>query len=91
MRLSYQVSTPEVKKAAGVTAYQADLETSFKMLADNGYDGAELMICEPAKIDADKIIRLSQQYSLPICMVCSGEVFGQDGLCFTDSDPARRA
>ena len=91
MRLSYQVSTPEVKKAAGVTAYQADLETSFKMLADNGYDGAELMICEPAKIDADKIIRLSQQYSLPICMVCSGEVFGQDGLCFTDPDPARRA
>lgn len=91
MRLSYQVSTPEVKRAAGVTAYQADLETSFKMLAENGYDGAELMICEPAKIDADKIISLSQQYSLPISMVCTGEIFGQDGLCFTDPDPARRA
>lgn len=91
MRLSYQISTPEVKRAPGVTAYQADLEASFRVLSENGYDGAELMVCEPAKIDADKIKELSRQYGLPISMVCSGEVFGQDGLCFTDPNPARRS
>lgn len=90
MRLSYQVATPEVKKGAGVTAYQGDLEESFKAVKQKGYDGVELMINDPSKIDVASINLLSEKYGLPISMVCTGEVFGQSGISFTDPDARRR-
>lgn len=90
MKLCYQVSTPEVRFAPGVTAYQADLETSFQKLAECGYEGAELMVCDPVQIDAEMVKELSAKYHLEVPMVCTGEVFGQDGLCFSDPDDAKR-
>jgi sugar phosphate isomerase/epimerase len=91
MKLSYQVATPEVRPAPGVTAYQGDLEHAFARLKEEGYEGAELMVCDPAKVDAALMERLSARYGLAIPMVCTGEVFGQDGLSFSDPDPERRA
>ena len=90
MRLCYQVATPDVIPAPGVTAYQGDLEHSFARLRECGYEGAELMVCDPRKIDVEEVKRLSEKYGLEIPMVCTGEVFGQDGLCFSDPDNARR-
>lgn len=90
MKLCYQVSTPDVRPAPGVTAYQSDLETSFRRLKECGYEGAELMVCDPAKIDVEEVKRLSAKYGLEVPMVCTGEVFGQDGLSFSDPDDARR-
>ena len=90
MKLCYQVSTPEVHLAPGVTAYQADLETSFRTVAQCGYDGVELMVCDPVQIDAAHVKELASKYNLEVPMVCTGEVFGQDGLCFSDPDDVRR-
>jgi len=74
-----------------VTAYQGDLENAFARLKEEGYEGAELMVCDPAKVDAAQIERLSARYGLAVPMVCTGEVFGQDGLTFSDPDEERRA
>lgn len=90
MKLCYQIATPDVKLSPGVTSYQGDLERSFQNLKKCGYDGAELMVCNPKKIDAEEIKYLSEKYHLEIPMVCTGEVFGQDGLCFSDTDDERR-
>ena len=90
MKLCYQVSTPEVRPAPGVTAYQSDLETSFRRLKECGYEGAELMVANPALIDVKEVERLAKKYELDIPMVCSGEILGQDGLTFSDPDDARR-
>jgi sugar phosphate isomerase/epimerase len=90
MKLSYQVATPEVRIAPNVTAYQGDLEHSFASVKACGYQGVELMVCNPALVDREKIRRLMEKYALEVPMVCTGEVFGQDGLCFSDTDAARR-
>lgn len=90
MKLSYQVATPDVRPAPGVTAYQANLEDSFARLQQAGYNGAELMVCDPASIDCTLLERLRERYCLAIPMVCTGEVFGQDGLSFSDPDAQRR-
>ena len=90
MKLCYQIATPDVRRAPGVTAYQAPLEVSFRRLQECGYEGAELMVCDPAQVDAAQILRLSCKYGLPVPMVCTGEVFGQDGLSFNDQDDMRR-
>lgn len=90
MKLGYQISTPEVRRSDSVTAFQGELEASFRALKAIGYDGIELMVADPKKIDAETVNNLSSKYSLPVCMVCTGEVFGQEKLFFSDLDPIRR-
>lgn len=90
MRLCYQISTPEVKKAPGVTAYQADLEDSYKALLENGYEGVELMVDNPSMVDSSRIKELSDKYNLPVAMICTGEVFGQSGLTFNHPEEEKR-
>jgi len=87
MKLSYHVATPEVKILPSVTSYQGDLETSFKRLHEVGYEGAELMVCDPCKIDKAQLKALARKYSLEIPMVCTGEVFGQGAVSFSSTDP----
>lgn len=91
MKLAYQVSTPDVRPAPGVTAYQADLEHAFARLREEGYDGAELMVCNPGTIDAGHVEKLCRKHHLDVPMICTGEVFGQDRLSFSDPDDAIRA
>ncbi len=86
MRLCYQVATPDVAISPSVTAYQGDLEHAFLRLRDCGYEGAELMVCDPKKIDVPKLQALTQKYGLEIPMVCTGEVFGQGNVCFSHPD-----
>ena len=90
MRLCYQVATPDVRPDPGVTAYQGELEHAFFRLRECGYEGAELMVCDPGQIDAANLERLCARYGLEIPMVCTGEVFGQGHVCFSHPDPAIR-
>ena len=90
MKFAYQISTPDVNPAPNVTAYQSDLETSMRRLSEVGYDGAELMVCNPAAIDVAHLERLAQRYNLGIAMVCTGEVYGQDLLTLSSIDDAVR-
>lgn len=90
MKIAYQIATPDVRPAPGVTAYQGDMEEGFKLLQKYGYDGAELMVCNPVTVDADKVISLSENYCIEIPMVCTGEIFGQDGLSFSSLDDGVR-
>lgn len=90
MRLCYQVATPEVIPAPGVTAYQGDIEHAFARVKECGYEGVELMVCNPRQIDVPQLQRLCEKYDMEIPMVCTGEVFGQGGVCFSHPDPAVR-
>jgi len=90
MKLCYQVATPDVKIADSVTAYQGPLQKTFGDLAALGYDGVELMTIEPQKLDWNEVKRTAADLGLVVGLVCTGEVFGQLGLSFCDTDPARR-
>ena len=90
MRLCYQVATPEVIPAPGVTAYQGDIDHSFARVKECGYEGVELMVCDPRKIQVSQLSRLCEKYHLEIPMVCTGEVFGQGNVCFSHPNPAVR-
>ncbi|MBI3919857.1 MAG: sugar phosphate isomerase/epimerase [Armatimonadetes bacterium] len=89
VRLSYVLATPEVT-GAGVTAYRAPLERSFRRLADLGYDGAELMMKRPAENSVEEVLRLCDRHGLVVPVLCTGEVYGEDGLSFIDPDESVR-
>lgn len=90
MKLCYQVATPDVAIADSVTAYQGSLTKSFGDLAKLGYDGVELMTLDPDKLNWEEVKATAQENGLSVVLVCTGEVFGQLGLSFTDPDPAVR-
>lgn len=85
MRLCYQVATPDVAIADSVTAYQGSLEKSFYDLASFGYDGVELMTLNPSKLDWDFVRKEAEKNKLAVALVCTGEIFGQLGLSYTNS------
>ncbi|MDH7571222.1 MAG: sugar phosphate isomerase/epimerase family protein [Armatimonadota bacterium] len=90
MQLAYQVATPEVSNA-DVTAYRGDLRTAFARLSELGYHAVELMVRDPSRVDASQMAALAAEFKLPVVLVCTGEVFGEDGLSFTDPSAAVRA
>ena len=91
MRLCYQVATPDVAVSDDVTAYQGLLAESFRALAELGYDGVEFMTLNPSVLGVEEIKRLEEAYGLKVVLVCTGEIFGQLGLSYTDTDAERRA
>lgn len=91
MRLCYQVATPDVAIADSVTAYQGPIEKSLRELAADGFTGVEFMTLHPSELDLPKIKALTEELGLKVVLVCTGEIYGQLGLSFTDQDPARRA
>jgi len=77
MKIAYVVATPELKPGERVTALQGDLRESFRKLKERGYDGAELMVGDPQRVDRPLLRRLSQEFHLEIPVLCTGEIYGQ--------------
>lgn len=90
MRLCYQVATPDVAIADSVTAYQGPLEKSFGDLGKLGYDGVELMTLNPGELDWEEVKSTAEKNGLKVVLVCTGEIFGQLGLSYTNPDEAIR-
>ncbi len=85
MKLCYQVATPDVAIADTVTAYQGPLEKSFYELASLGYDGVELMTLNPSELNWDLVRKEADKNKLSVALICTGEIYGQLGLSYTDA------
>ena len=90
MKLCYQVATPDVKIDPSVTAFQGDLETSLQTLSSLGYDGVEFMTINPQSLDQPHVKALLEKYNLICSLVCTGEIYGQLQLSYSDPDENKR-
>jgi len=90
MLTAYQVATAEVH-TPNVTAYLGDPLAGIHLAAEIGYDGVELMMRDAAPNDADALARAAEAAGLQISMCCTGEVYGEDRISFTDPDASVRA
>ena len=84
MRLCYQAATPDVAEADSVTAYQGSLHRCFGDLGRLGYDGVELMTQNPGELDWKEVKETAERNGLSVVLVCTGEIFGQLGLSYTN-------
>ena len=89
MKLAYMYATPDVAPAR-VTAIQGPMEDVLLGLAAAGYAGVELLVCDPARIQRTALRDAIGASGLDVPAICTGEVYGQDGLSFADPDPAIR-
>lgn len=76
--------------AFSAIAPAGDLERSFFGLAQLGFAGVEIGIRDPLLVEAENLLRLAQRHGLAIAAIGTGQAFVDEGLSFSDPDPARR-
>jgi sugar phosphate isomerase/epimerase len=74
----------------GAVAFKGDLEANVARIAQLGYDGVELAIRDPTLVDADALLAVTEAHGLEIPAIGTGQAWGEEGLSFTDPDPAVR-
>jgi len=89
MKLSIVLSTHVARFQA--VAFKGDFEANVAKIAGLGYDGVELAIRDPKLVDADELIRIVSAHGLQIPAIGTGQAWGEEGLSYTDPDPAVRA
>jgi sugar phosphate isomerase/epimerase len=90
---------PDMKKSIVLsvqpTQFQAatisgGLKAGLAQIAALGYDGVELAIRDPKLVDADELVGLVGKHHLEVPAIGTGQAWGEEGLSFTDPDPAVR-
>lgn len=88
MRLSIVLSTHAAQFEAAT--FKGDFENNVANIAEMGYDGVELAIRDPKLVDVDELDRVVSRHNLRVPAIGTGQAWGEEGLSFTDSDPAVR-
>jgi len=90
MKLAFTIATPDTHDASMAAFRGGGLDQAFCTLSQLGYDGAELMVRNPAELDSAEIERLAAKYRLAIPAVSTGQLRKEDGLALNARDAALR-
>jgi sugar phosphate isomerase/epimerase len=88
MKLSVVLSTQAAQFQAAT--FKGDLETNLHQISAMGYDGVELAIRDPKLVDLDELEGITRSHNLKVPAIGTGQAWGEEGLSFTDPDPAVR-
>lgn len=88
MKLSIVLSTQPAQFQAAT--FKGDLEANLDRIAALGYAGVELAIRDPRLVDLDRLEQLVRIRRLSVPAIGTGQAWGEEGLSFTDPDPAVR-
>lgn len=89
MKLAFPIATADTADTA-MLALRGQIEANFSLLAKLGYGGTELMIRDPAQLDAAAIRRSAGDLGIVIGAVSTGQLRKEDGLSLCSPDEALR-
>ena len=76
MKFAISVKTPEIEKEAPLALFSGSFEQRLEKAAKNGYQGIELIVSDPSKLDAAQLLAQLDAYGLQPVAVATGFVFG---------------
>jgi sugar phosphate isomerase/epimerase len=88
MKLSIVLSTHAAQFEAAT--FKGDFNANIAKIADWGYEGVELAIRDPKMVDVDELDQVISTYGLKVPAIGTGQAWGEEGLSFTNDDPAIR-
>jgi len=88
MKIGTVVGMPDLEKPTLGLFQGTDLDKSLRGVAEVGFDGAELMLKNPAKLNSREVRRLLDRHRVELVGLCSGHVWGEDQLGLIGPDPA---
>jgi sugar phosphate isomerase/epimerase len=86
IKLAAMIGAPDLEQET-LAVYSGDLAAAFDKLAALGYDGVELMTKDPTQLDGVKIRHWLERNNLELAGLCTGHVYGEDGLGLVGPDP----
>ncbi|MFC2030245.1 5-keto-L-gluconate epimerase [Chloroflexota bacterium] len=88
LKLSIVLSTHSAQFQA--VAFKGDFEANVAKIANWGYDGVEVAIRDPKLVNAEELMGAVAAHGLEIPAIGTGQAWGEEGLSYTDPDPAIR-
>ncbi len=88
MNLSIVLSTQQTQFQAATLS--GAVEYNLAKIAALGYQGVELAVRDPQLVDVEALDALVKKYNLKVPAIGTGQAWGEEGLSFTDPDPAVR-
>jgi sugar phosphate isomerase/epimerase len=88
MSFSIVVTTAESRFSA--VAFRGDLADNLARVKRLGYQGVELSFRDPKTVDVAGLRVILEKNELPVVALATGRAWGEEGLSFTDRDPAVR-
>ncbi len=85
IKIASMVGGPDLEMPA-LAVYSGDLPTAFSKLSRLGYDGVELMIRRPDRLDGRLIRQWLEEARLELAGICTGALWGEDKLGLVGSD-----
>lgn len=79
IKISSMVGTPDLEQPT-LAPYQGDVASAFAKLAALGYDGVELMIKNPSRLNGHDLRHWLGENNLELAQICTGHVYGEDKL-----------
>jgi len=89
MKIAAMVGAPDLRQET-LAVYSGQLKPALEKLARLGYDGFELMTRKPLLLDGEYIRKCIEDIGLRLVGVCTGHVFGEDGLGLVGLDEIHR-
>lgn len=83
MKSSIVISTAKTNFRA--LAYQDELAETIRRVAELGFDGVELAVRSPADVDLVQLKKILAETKLMVSSIGTGQIYGEEGLSFTDS------
>jgi sugar phosphate isomerase/epimerase len=88
VKLSIVLSTHAAKFDA--VALREDFEANVARIAALGYDGVELAVRDPGLVDTGQVKATLAKQHLAVPAIGTGQAWGEEGLSFTNPNPAVR-
>jgi sugar phosphate isomerase/epimerase len=85
IKIAAMIGAPDLAEET-LAVYSGDLNAAFHKVAQLGYDGIELMTKNPRQLDGVKMRQWLEDNDLEMVGLCTGHVYGEDGLGLVGSD-----
>ncbi|MES0341723.1 MAG: 5-keto-L-gluconate epimerase, partial [Candidatus Humimicrobiaceae bacterium] len=84
--MKYGIVISVSKTKFGPVVFKENLSENIVKASEMGYDGVELAIRNPEAVDRDEVARLTEKYGLEVLSIGTGQIYGEEGLNFSDTD-----
>ncbi len=88
MKFGILISVSKTK--FGPVVFKENLEQNIIKAASMGYDGVELAIRKPEALKLKQVDKLLSKYKLKVLAVGTGQIYGEEGLNFSDPVKEKR-
>jgi len=85
IKIAATIGTPDLRTET-LALYSGDVATALRKVAALGYDGVEFMMRDPTQLDGARLRRWLDEQNLQLAAICTGHVYGEDGLGLVGPD-----